>query len=72
MEDKKVTSIDLNDLPPHYLLNPARLTASKRQILVSNLDLMDIDRIVIERGRDYQSLRRDGDEWYLTCRNSRY
>lgn len=72
MDDNIESNLHLDDLPPDYLLNPARLTAFNRTLLMKTLGLLDVDRLVIERGREYQSLRRNGNEWYLTCRNSRY
>lgn len=72
MDDNIESHLDLYDLPPDYVLNPARLTALNRTALTEALRLLDVNRIVIERGRDYQSLRRDGEKWYLTCRNTRY
>jgi hypothetical protein len=61
-----------DDFTPHELFTPASVTGSERMDLTEMLESLGIDRLTVERGRDCQTLRRDSDGWYLTCRNSRY
>lgn len=54
------------------VLSPASVSGRDRIALTQALEAHDIDRLTVERGRDYQTLRKLHDGWFLTCRNSRY
>lgn len=64
--------LSVDHYSPEEVLNPASVTGRDRIALTRALESMGIDRLTVERGRDYQTLRRDSDGWYMTCRNSRY
>lgn len=64
--------LTVENFAPEEVLSPASVTGRDRVALTQALEAHGNDRLTIERGRDYQTLRKNHDGWLLTCRSSRY